>query len=343
MKNTVSEKPYHSEVGNERKDLHLNKDVFDEIDLGPQSESDNLFTAKARKLQSLWRVVNGLEIGVGPNKKSNNKGIPTKFGNIITDGEISGKNFYFPETFEYAKWRVQNRLKDETIDAYRLFNNLLSSMPMAFNLFHPLMMLKAEKPALVDLMIRSAFPTIPSIYRVQEIGLEFIPTPKENYTHDKSAMDAFIRYQDRGGNNYLIAIETKYTDSLGTNAASGKVQQYQLEVMRELNIFTPEFINSINEGEIVISQIFRNFILAEKYGKVHDLKGVYSVVMAPADHPTTQKEIKSLQARLNEEALKRVFVLSLEEFSTAIRVHCPGKYLKWIDWFHDRYLNFEKV
>ncbi|SCM58957.1 putative protein {ECO:0000313/EMBL:CCZ69981,1} [Petrimonas mucosa] len=66
--------------------------------------------------------------------------------------------------------------------------------------------------------------------------------------------------------------------------------------MRELNIFTPEFINSINEGEIVISQIFRNFILAEKYGKVHDLKGVYSVVMAPADHPTTQKEIKSLQA-----------------------------------------------
>lgn len=115
------------------------------------------------------------------------------------------------------------------------------------------------------------------------------------------------------------------------------------ETKPKLNIFTPEFINSINEGEIVISQIFRNFILAEKYGKVHDLKGVYSVVMAPADHPTTQKEIKSLQARLNEEALKRVFVLSLEEFSTAIRVHCPGKYLKWIDWFHDRYLNFEKV
>jgi hypothetical protein len=49
--------------------------------------------------------------------------------------------------------------------------------------------------------------------------------------------------------------------------AAGKVQQYQLEVMRELNIFTPEFINSINEGEIVISQIFRNFILAEKIWK----------------------------------------------------------------------------
>jgi len=38
----------------------------------------------------------------------------------------------------------------------------------------------------------------------------------------------------------------------------------------------------------------RNFILAEKYGKVHGLKRVYSVVMAPEDHPTTKNEIKSL-------------------------------------------------
>lgn len=341
MKNTVSEKPYHSEVGNERKDLHLNKDVFDEIDLGPQSESDNLFTAKARKLQSLWRVVNGLETGIGPNKKSNYKGIPTKYGNIITDGEINGKNFYFPETFEYAKWRVQNRLKDETIDAYRLFNNLLSSMPMAFNLFHPLMMLKAEKPALVDQMIREAFPGISSIYRVQEIGLEFIPTPIENYTYDKSAMDAFIRYQDREGNNYLIAIETKYTDNLGTNAASN--QKHQLDVLCELELFTPEAINSIKESKIKISQIFRNFLMAETYGKVHGLKGVYSVVMAPADHPTTKKEIKSLQTQLNEDVKERVFGMSLEEFTSVIRLHCEGKYLNWIDWFHDRYLNFAKV
>ena len=111
MKNKVSEKPYHSEVGNERTGLHLNKDVFDEIDLGPQSESDNPFTAKARKLQSLWRVVNGLEIGVGPNKKSNNKGIPTKFGNIITDGEISGKNFYFPRRLNMQNGGFRTDLK----------------------------------------------------------------------------------------------------------------------------------------------------------------------------------------------------------------------------------------
>ena len=44
---------------------------------------------------------------------------------------------------------------------------------------------------------------------------------------------------------------------------------------------TLNLISSIQEGKIKISQIFRNFILAEKYGNVHGLKGVYSVVMAP--------------------------------------------------------------
>lgn len=301
------------------------------------------FTSRARKLQSVWREENGLEMGIGPTKNSNNAktGEPTYHGNMITDGEVNGKNFYFPETFAYAKWRVQTRLKDETIDAYRLFNNLLSSMPMAFNLFHPLMMLKAENPTLVDSIIRNAFPNIPSIYRVQEIGLEFIPTPTVSYTCDKSAMDAFIRFQDRVGNNYLIAIETKYTDSLGTNAASN--QDKQLEVICDLNMFTPEAISDTKDGKLKVSQIIRNFILAEKYGKVHGLKRVYSVVMAPKDHPTTKNEIKSLQSQLNEEARKRVFALSLEDFTTAIRVHSADKYLTWIDWFWDRYLNFAKI
>lgn len=339
--NTFSELPNSSEVGREIIDLHMNKDELKEFDLGPQSESDNPFTTRARKLQSLWRAENGLDIGVGPDKKSNKKGIPTKYGNMIVDGELNGKNFYFPETFEYAKWRVNTRIKDETIDAYRLFNNLLSSMPMAFNLFHPLMIMKLENPALVDVMIKDAFPNIKNIYRIQEIGLEFIPTPTDNYICDKSAMDAFIRYQDKEGNNYLIAIETKYTDCLGTNAASKHDEQ--LEVIRELNMFTMEACDNINDKQLKVSQIFRNFILAEKYGKVHGINGVFSVVMAPEDHPTTNKEIKSLQTHLNEVAKKRVFTMSLEDFTTAIRFHCTGKYLNWIDWFYDRYLNFTKV
>ena len=38
-----------------------------------QSLFDNTFTTKARLLQSIWRVENGLRIGIGPNAGSVNK------------------------------------------------------------------------------------------------------------------------------------------------------------------------------------------------------------------------------------------------------------------------------
>lgn len=314
------------------------------IETGPQSVSDNSFTKKARMLQSIWRTENNLPIGIGPNKDSQNRdGKPSYYGNMINKGETNGHNFFFTETFEYAKWRVNTKLRDETIDTYRLFNNLLSSMPLAFNLFHPLMMLKEENPSAVDLIVKEAFPFIPSIFRVLEIGLEFVPTPIEKYTHDKSAMDAFIRFQDREGSNYLIAIEVKYTDSLGSNTVSNKIWEHSLKVIEELDLFTPESILKIHKGKLKVSQIFRNVILAEKYGKVHGYEKVYSIILAPEGNTSTGKEIDLLKSHLNIGAKSRVHALILEHFTGSLREYCTGKYLDWINWFHNRYLDFSRV
>lgn len=73
------------------------------LNLGNQCKSDNAFTKKARLLQSMYRVKIGEEEGVGPTKTSKRK-----YGNMISGGEISGKNFLMKETFEYAKKRVKN-------------------------------------------------------------------------------------------------------------------------------------------------------------------------------------------------------------------------------------------
>lgn len=80
-------------------------------------------------------------------------------------------------------------------------------------------------------------------------------------------------------------------------------------------MFTPEVIYDTKDRKLKVSQIVRNFILAEKYGKVHVLKRVYSVVIAPEDHPTTKNEIKSLQSQVNKETEGRVLALSLEDFN----------------------------
>jgi hypothetical protein len=310
---------------------------------GKQSSSDNSFTAKARLLQSLWRVENGLQIGIGPNKGSvvKNTEIPTYYGNMIKDGESTGRNFFYSQTFEYARRRVKEKKKDETIDEYRLFNNLMSSMPMAFNLFHPLMMLHTQYPAAVDKMIQYAFPDLP-ICKIKEIGLEFIPTPIEHYTNDKSAMDAFITFFDKEGGEHIIAIETKYTDSLGTNSASGKgVVEKQIQLLKEMNLLTEEGLQKLESKQIRFSQLYRNFLLTEKYREVNKLMNSYSIVLAPKDHPTTKNELKFLIEHLLDE--KKLSDYKLEDFVSALKLNCPVENLDWLDWFEDRYLNFKKL
>lgn len=311
---------------------------------GKQSPSDNSFTAKARLLQSMWRVENGLPIGIGPNKVSVDKetGLPTYYGNMIASGEVNGGNFFYPETFEYAKRRVLEKKKEETIDEYRLFNNLMSSMPMAFNLFHPLMLLQNQHPAILDRMIQDAFPDF-QIFKIKEIGIELIPTPIENYTNDKSAMDAFISFWDKNGGEHIIAIETKYTDSLGTNTASEKVFGKQLDVLKNLNLFSSEAIDQISRKKIPISQIYRNFMLTEKYRQVQGLKNSYSIILAPEDHPSTKVEINSLKEQLKIEYQYKLQDLKLEKFIFALMINCPEEFKPWLVWFNDRYLSFKKV
>ena len=83
------------------------KDIEDNI-YGNQCGSDNAFTRKARLLQSMYRVEIGEEEGVGPTRASKRK-----YGNMISGGEVSGKNFLMKETFEYAKERVGNKREND--------------------------------------------------------------------------------------------------------------------------------------------------------------------------------------------------------------------------------------
>ena len=124
-------------------------------------------------------------------------------------------------------------------------------------------MLHVQNPIAVDKMMQNAFPDLP-IYKIKEIGLEYIPTPIEQYTNDKSAMDAFITFYDKEGSEHIIAIETKYTDSLGTNSASGKgVVEKQIQMLKDMNLLTEEGMQKLESKQIHFSQLYRNFLLTE--------------------------------------------------------------------------------
>lgn len=249
-------------------------------------------------------------------------------------------NFLMKETFEYAKERVANKRENETIDGFRLFNNLLSSQPMAFNLFHPLMLLLKQDPAMVTLAVRSVFRNFP-VFEVTEIGLEFIPTPIENYTNDKSAMDAYIKFVDNKGGKYIIAIETKYTDVLGVNEASHCEEQKQMLV--DTSLFSADFEELLMGDKVKLTQIYRNLLLTERYRMVEGLKDSYSVVLSPKEHPSTEEEIKSVTEYLKSEFAYKLSAVTLEDFVDAMIQYLPEYYAQVYERFRGRYLEFAKV
>ena len=301
---------------------------------GPQYPDEIAFTKKARLLQSIYRVEYLEEklFGIGPNENSS-----AYYGNMIVNGEKTGKNFCYPETFNYAKKRVEFKNPSETIGEYRLFNNLLSSMPMAFNLFHPLIIMKEQDSKSVNTIFKALFPKLP-IHTVESILIEYIPTPVSKYTNDKSAMDAAILFSDEKNSKYIIAIETKYTDSLGKNKA--RDNKLKLEAAKDSKLFTNEGLNHISEG---CTQIYRNFLLTEKFRMVENLKDSFSIILAPEQHPSTKSEIESILKFVKPEYHYKLEKYSLEGFVRTIASNCPEPYSKWIQWFDNRYLDFKKA
>lgn len=294
------------------------------------------FTRKCRELQGRFRERMGEPMGKGPYPKGPNYQI-----NMLVNGEKTGKNFVNEFTFNYAKYRVKNIQPHETINSYRLFNNMLSSQPMAFNLFCPfIQMLDRGKEEAVTRIFRAIFPD-KYIGEVMEVELEYLHTDIYNYLNDCTAMDAIVRYNDIKGKPSFIAIETKYTDVLGENTSNKeRAQDKYREWIKRIGMFKPESEKDLLSGKKIISQIYRNFLLTECYGVEEPANRCYSVVLAPAQHPTTEKEVASLRDELKPEYQYKISAVSLEDFVERTLQVCPEEDKAPFLYFKDRY--FEK-
>ena len=315
---------------------------------GEEYKGDSRFVADCRKMQSIYRV----EIGEGICPYTDRYGKLHYYGNYISNGENPKegcwKNFLTEYAFNYAKERVNHKKPYETIESDRLFNNLLSSQPMAFNLFCPLRQMREESPETATKVIKAALPSY-SIHKVTDVDLEFIPENYKDLTGDKSAMDAIIRFEDEQGKKGFIAIETKYSENLGTNAAYDRdkngektPRKQSLKAVQELKCFKSDVESRIINGEVRLTQIYRNFLLSEKFGEDKGLNS-YSIILAPRNHPSTVNEFKSLYNELKEEHRTKINSMYLEDFVNAIINNSPTEYRLVFERFYDRYLNFEKL
>lgn len=302
-----------------------------ELKYGPISPSDNAFTAKSRFLQSWYRVnvLNQTDFGFGPEEFSK-----IKYGNILVNGKTTGTNFLSPEIFQYAQFRTQFLKNGETIKDYRLYNNMLSSQPMCFNLFYPLKKLFERDYKRACKVFRNCFPSL-NINKVLAVEIEYLPYPITEYLNDRTAFDAMLLYVSDSGERNILAIETKYVEKLGTNPSSDLSKQ--IDLVKNSTMFNEDGKKEVSKG---FGQLGRNFLLAEKFRMENRLDKAYAVVIAPEENGSSQMEITDFHGNMNPEFHDRLFFISLQDFIKRINNKPTQAIKNWIELFEKRYLRF---
>jgi hypothetical protein len=170
-------------------------------EIGPQYAQDNLLTSKMRKHQS-WYRANELRLpyGTGPGPDDT-----SSYGNMLTrvDGG-AGRNFLTQEIYEVALDRIAQG--SGVVEKYRLLHNMLSSQPMCFNLFGPLV----RDHDLAKNLLAAIVPE--NISEVTRVEIEWAPQPATDYLNDRTAFDAFIEYRTENGQLVGLGIETKLSE-----------------------------------------------------------------------------------------------------------------------------------
>ncbi len=247
------------------------KEPEDRLDIGPQYAKDNPFKARMRFHQSWYRSeVLKAPYGTGP-KPSNT----TWYGNMLTraDGE-RGLNFITPHIFEIAKRRLA--MRKGTIDPFRLFCNMLSSQPMCFNLFGPLV----DDLELAASLAQAILPG--EVQSVLEVHLEYAPEPAGDYLNDRTAFDAFISYTRPDNLPGFVGIETKLVEAFSAKVYSSPL--YHRWTEHPLSPWPSEARPCLSE--IDVNQLWRDHLLAAamqlKPGSSYG-SGKFMLVYHPSD------------------------------------------------------------
>ncbi|MCP1557930.1 UNVERIFIED_ORG: hypothetical protein M2438_002014 [Methylobacterium sp. SuP10 SLI 274] len=169
--------------------------------------ADHRFKAAARFMQALWREDRGLAIGTHIDRREPHR--PRRLGSrISTAAGALGSNFLHTDIVPVVTRALAYREPGAAYDVDRLRTNLLSSQPLAFNLFGPL----ARDLALATRFVAELMPG--TLTLVTDILFEHSPGRCDpRYTADRTAYDVVLRGRDATGARAILCIEIKYSEA----------------------------------------------------------------------------------------------------------------------------------
>jgi hypothetical protein len=292
--------------------------AFEKVDI-----SD--FQRKARLLQSLWRTEKGYDCGLFQGRKLGNL-LPMPWARDTL-------NNYLSDTIkQVVKREVFNSSADGKLYGKpRIFNNLLSSQPLCFNLFAELQ----QDLSLATKVFRQLCPH--RIDTVLSIEFEHSPGRRDmNYTGDRSAFDVYVEFLNDSNEKGFIGIEVKYHENLKNKPA--KMRDRYFEAASVMGCFKENCLDILQRSPL--EQIWRDHLLAGSllYSSKDNFRDGFYVFLFPQDNLHCQEAVEQYKQCLT---IDRTFQSwTLENVVSIIKEHTDKK---WIDDLIDRYLEFGKI
>ena len=261
----------------------------------PQLEvkRDNKRQAEYRRLQSWYRET-VLEASPGADQRNVTR------ANMLRKEDVErnpGLNFLDDDIASYADERA-GQVKDEggTIDRDRLMRNMLSSMPLCFNLFgylrrHPVEAAQGLS-AVLDL----------DIAEILDMVVEWAPDPGA-HLGDRTAFDAFVRYRTSDGRQAFLGVETKYTESFSPKPYDS--ERYDRITRESASGFKSGAEDHLRKSET--NQLWRNALLVCSL-RSNGVSGAspdefddgHVVVLSCEGDPGAERAIKGLESQLHQ-------------------------------------------
>lgn len=191
---------------------------------------------RARFRQACWREERGYPIGFNP-YRGGPQAAAVGSRLELDFARASGANFLSPAIVAAVRSRLANPEQYQTLNEERLWADLLSSMPLCFNLFGELV----EDAIAAARAVRAWWPDAPS----GSVDVRFEHSPGRcdpEFLGNKSAFDVAFTINTPDGTSAIVGIETKYHEHAAVERPPKSVAlRRYAEVTERSGIFVPHW------------------------------------------------------------------------------------------------------
>lgn len=276
----------------------------EKADAVPGDSETTLFKRQARLHQALWRESAGFAIGSQPMRPKPGQSARPLGSRIDVDlARQTGANFLNDEALRAVHDRLAKPQPHQTLDDDRLFCDLLSSMPMCFNLFG---VLQADL-TIADRAVHAWWPDVPG--RVRAVHFEWSPGRRlqGEYLENRSAFDVAFELELKDGGRGVLGVETKYhEDCKPERPPSDDRRRRYTEVSLKAGIIKLSGIQKIIGTDL--QQIWLDHLLALSMTQHPSRKWAWAgfALVHPARNPSYARAVDRYRSLLQDAGAIRV-------------------------------------